>query len=172
MTAVAKKQQQSISTALSAVSTVFSELINGTAPSGGWVLNPNDIGILRSLERLTHKEASLVASGGGASIAAHVDHLCYGLNLLNRWGAGEQDPFSGANYRASWDRQSVTESEWTALRKRLQDEAMKWSATLQTPRELNDTEMNGIVSSAAHLAYHLGAIRQINRSTRGPSAND
>jgi hypothetical protein len=37
---------------------------------------------------------------------------------------------------------------------------------------VDEIEMNGIVASAAHLAYHLGAIRQIDRSTRGPSAND
>jgi hypothetical protein len=30
-------------------------------------------------------------------------------------------------------------------------------------------EFMGIVASIAHLAYHLGAIRQINKNTRGPT---
>jgi hypothetical protein len=31
-------------------------------------------------------------------------------------------------------------------------------------------ELNGVVASVAHLAYHLGAIRQIDRSIQGPKA--
>jgi hypothetical protein len=31
-------------------------------------------------------------------------------------------------------------------------------------------ELNGVIASVAHLAYHLGAIRQIDRAIRGPSA--
>jgi hypothetical protein len=30
-------------------------------------------------------------------------------------------------------------------------------------------ELNGVVGSIAHLAYHLGAIRQIDRAARGPA---
>ncbi len=29
-----------------------------------------------------------------------------------------------------------------------------------------------MIGSIAHLAYHLGAIRQIDRTARGPAAND
>jgi hypothetical protein len=33
-------------------------------------------------------------------------------------------------------------------------------------------ELTGMVSSVVHLAYHLGAIRQMDRRIRGPSANN
>jgi len=39
---------------------------------------------------------------------------------------------------------------------------------LQTPREVADVELSGMIGSIAHLAYHLGAIRQINKDARGP----
>jgi hypothetical protein len=39
---------------------------------------------------------------------------------------------------------------------------------LGTARELNQIELNGMIGSIAHLAYHLGAIRQINVLLRGP----
>jgi hypothetical protein len=32
--------------------------------------------------------------------------------------------------------------------------------------------MKWVAGSVAHLAYHLGAIRQIDRATRGPTAED
>jgi hypothetical protein len=152
-----------------AVAVVFTELVDGAASGAGWVLNRRDDGLLKSLDRLSCREASAVAPGGEASIAAHVDHLCYGLSLLNRWSQGEKNPFVDADYRASWGRIVVSKAEWKSLRDRLRQEASRWQDTLTRPRAVDEIEMNSIVAGAA---YHLGAIRQINRSTRGPSAND
>jgi hypothetical protein len=150
---------------------VLNELLDGSAPEGGWVLNPQDQGILRSLDRLSAEQASAVPPGGGASIAAHVDHLCYGLELLNRWSRGEQ-PFADADYSASWTRIIVSETEWGARRQALRQAAETWREAVRRPRELSTFELTGVVASIAHLAYHLGAIRQIDRSMRGPSARD
>jgi hypothetical protein len=76
------------------------------------------------------------------------------------------------DYSASWRRIKISENDWKELRDQLRKEVNQWCAALGRPRELNQIEMNGIVASAAHLAYHLGAIRQMDRSTRGPLAND
>ena len=48
-------------------------------------------------------------------------------------------------------------------------ETTRWLNTLRTPREVQEVELNGMIGSIAHLAYHLGAIRQINASARGPA---
>ena len=39
---------------------------------------------------------------------------------------------------------------------------------LKTPREVADVELAGMAASVAHLAYRLGAMRQIDKQTRGP----
>jgi hypothetical protein len=39
---------------------------------------------------------------------------------------------------------------------------------LSSPREVSEVELTGMIASIAHLAYHLGAIRQINKESRGP----
>ena len=49
-----------------------------TERKGGYVLNTGDIGLLASLEKLSAAEAS-DSSNGGATIAAHAQHLRYGL---------------------------------------------------------------------------------------------
>ena len=154
-----------------AVSSVFRELVEGADAHIAWVLNPADPGLLRSLDRLSAADASRAVPGGGSSVAAHVDHLRYGLQLLNRWTRGE-NPFADADYRASWRRQTVSEDAWATLRGDLRAEARTWLEAIAAPRELTDSEWSGIVASVAHLAYHLAAIRQIDRSTRGPSADD
>jgi hypothetical protein len=132
------------------------------------MLNRGDAGLLRSLDTLTARDASRVPAGGGSSVAAHVDHVRYGLSLMNRWAHGE-NPFESADWSASWRKQNVSDDEWQQLRAELRAEAHKWLEVLREPREVHRMELNGMVGSIAHLAYHLGAIRQIDRAARGPA---
>jgi hypothetical protein len=151
------------------LTTLFTELVDGP-PKGAYMLNSGDAGLLRSLDRLSAEAASASARGGG-TIAAHVDHLRYAFSLMNRWTEGE-NPFEGADWTASWRRTTVNDAEWAELRAGLADEAHRWLAALGTPREMSRVELNGVVGSIAHLAYHLGAIRQIDPGARGPAATD
>jgi hypothetical protein len=154
-----------------ALSVVLSEIVQG-AGEPCWLLNPGDPGLLRTLDGLSAAAASAPGRDGGPSIAAHVDHLCYGLELLNRYARGAPDPFSGADYAASWRRTAVSEIAWAALRRRLHDESGAWMATVRALRSPSEFELTGVIASLAHLAYHLGAIRQIDRALRGPAARD
>lgn len=149
---------------------LFSELVYGAPETGAFALNRGDPGLLASLDRLSAADAS-TSREGGATIAAHVDHVRYGLSLLNRWAHGE-NPFDDAEWSASWKRTTVTESEWSALRSQLRGETDRWHAALQAPREITGVELDGVIASIIHLAYHLGAIRQIEAVARGPKAND
>ena len=150
--------------------TLFRELIDGPDSNAAWMLNRGDAGLIRSLDKLTASAASASPGAGGASIAAHVDHLRYGLSLMNRWSQGEDDPWSTADWTASWSRSVVNEDEWVALRQKLGIEARTWLETLAMPRDYTEARLNDAIASVAHLAYHLGAIRQIDRSIRGPLA--
>jgi hypothetical protein len=146
--------------------TLFSELVNGATADGAYILNTGDEGLLRSLDKVSAKAASALTPTG-SSIAAHVDHLRYGLSLMNRWSAGE-NPFTDADWSPSWKKTTVSDAEWQTRRAELRAETTRWLDALRTPREVQPMELNGIVGSIAHLAYHLGAIRQINQSARGP----
>ena len=154
----------------SSLALLFAELTDGASPDEAYMLNRGDPGLLRSLDGLSAEAASRPSMPGAASIAAHVDHLCYGLDLMNRWSVGEADPWSSADWAASWRRITVTESEWSALRNRLREATRRWRKTLDTPRQMSALELNGVIASVGHLAYHLGAIRQIDRSLQGPKA--
>ena len=84
------------------LATLFSELVDGAPASGAYMLNAGDAGLLRSLETLSASAAS-APTRTGSSIAAHVDHLRYGLSLMNQWSAGN-NPFKDADWSASWKR--------------------------------------------------------------------
>ena len=150
--------------------TLFAELVDGASPTEGYVLNRGDPGLLHSLDRLSATAASAITPTG-SSIAAHVDHLRYGLSLMNRWSQGEK-AFDNPDWSTSWRHTRVTAAQWKQLREDLAAEAHRWLATLGKPRELDQPELNGVAGSIVHLAYHVGAIRQIDLTARGPAAND
>jgi hypothetical protein len=152
----------------STLKTLFAELVDG-APGGGgaYMLNSGDIGLLRSLETLSAADASR-STNGGATIAAHAQHLRYGLSLMNRWAKDGGNPFADATWDAAWKISNVDAAAWNEIRAGLRAEAHRWLNVLGTPRETNEIELNGMIGSIAHLAYHLGAIRQIAKEARGP----
>jgi hypothetical protein len=150
------------------LSRLFSELIDGAAAEGGaFILNAGDVGLLRSLDKISASEASH-AVNDGATIAAHAQHLRYGLSLMNRWASDGGDPFANANWGEAWKITSVDTTAWDEIRRGLRDEAQRWLNALTSPREVAEVEASGMTASVAHLAYHLGAIRQIHKNTRGP----
>ena len=99
-----------------ALSRLFGELVNGTADDGSaFVLNTGDVGLLRSLDRMSAADASRSVNGG-ATIAAHAQHLRYGLSLMSRWAAEGGDPFADATWDAAWKISSVDGAAWQAIR--------------------------------------------------------
>jgi hypothetical protein len=147
---------------------LFAELVNG-APQGGdaFILNSGDAGLLRSLETLSADDASQSVEDG-ATIAAHVRHLQYGLALMNRWARAGGNPFADATWDQAWKTSRVDDSEWRSIRHDLQQETSRWLEVLGSPRAASGVELAGMIGSVAHLAYHLGAIRQIAKGARGP----
>jgi hypothetical protein len=150
------------------LTTLFAELVNGAnAPGGAYILNSGDAGLLRSLDKLSAADASRSVNRG-ATIAAHTRHLQYGLSLMNRWATGGGNPFADAMWDEAWKTTTVTDEEWLVIRKGLWDETRRWIHVLGSPRDVTQEELNGMLGSIAHLAYHLGAIRQIAAASRGP----
>ena len=147
---------------------LFSELVDGSSSqSGAFILNSGDVGLLRSLDRLSAADASRSVNDG-ATIAAHAQHLRYGLSLMNRWATEGGDPFADATWDEAWKTSDVDESAWKEIRDGLRDEAHRWLTVLGSPRDMSEAELTGMIASVAHLAYHLGAIRQITKDGRGP----
>lgn len=171
MSTTARKGTPSLEGALrDAMTALLGELLDGPAPSGAFVLNRGDGGLLASLDALSADAAS-ARPGGRSSVAAHVEHLRYGFELRNRWARGE-DPWPTARWAESWNRQQVTDEEWKDRRAALAAETRAWLATSGEPRDWNSLDLTEALSNTVHLAYHLGAIRQISSAASGPPAVD
>jgi hypothetical protein len=153
--------------------TLLRELVEGAPDprTRTYMLNRGEPGLAASLERLSAGAASEM-HGAGPSVAAHVDHLRYGLALLNRWASGAPILRQEMDWTASWKKNVVSEAEWRTLRDDLRREAGAWAEALRSPREVSEVEAGWMAGSVAHVAYHFGAIRQIDRALRGPTAED
>lgn len=155
----------------STLATLFRELIDGVPRDPSYMLNTGDAGLLASLDNISSTDASRIHAGG-ASIAAHVDHLRYGIALMNQWRSGVKNPWANADWTMSWRKTAVSDEEWKQLRADLRGQTHQWLGALGAARELDETQLTYMMASIAHLAYHLGAIRQMDRAVRGPSAEE
>jgi hypothetical protein len=144
-----------------AVVKLLIEIFEGPPDREAYMLNPGDQGLLRQVESMSAETASKSPAPGKPPIAAHVAHVHYGLALLNRWFAGEENPWADADWNAAWRITGVTDDEWRRLLADLRQASTTWREAAAAREEWNATSAAGAISSVAHTAYHLGAIRQI-----------
>jgi hypothetical protein len=150
-----------------ALANILTEIFDGPPGQEAYLLNPGDAGLLRQLDAIEASEASKRPMPGRTTIASHVDHVRFGLSLLNRWAAGEANPWADADWNASWQRTTVTGEQWQALRDALRREAQQWRQVVASRADWDDLGAAAALSTAAHTAYHFGAIRQILAGLEG-----
>ena len=144
-----------------AVSRLLTEIFEGPPGTEAYILNPGDSGLLGQLEIITAATASRQSIPGKPSIAAHVDHVHFGMSLLTRWISGEENPWANADWTGAWKRLTVTDEQWRELRDNLRKESDTWRKAVVHLTKWDDVTAAGALSTIAHTAYHLGAIRQI-----------
>lgn len=144
-----------------AVSKLLTEIFDGPPGTEAYILNPGDAGLLGQLEAMSAVTASQQAIPGKSSIAAHVDHVHFGMSLLTRWISGEENPWADADWNGAWKRNTVTDEQWRALRDNLRKESDTWRKAVTIRTQWDDITAAGALSTIAHTAYHLGAIRQV-----------
>src|SRR5262245_37668494 len=130
-----------------ALTKLLVEIFDGPPSNECYVLNPGDPGLLRQLDSIPAEAASARPMPGKTTIAAHVDHLRYGLSLLNRWAAGEANPWAGADWDASWRRTAVSGDEWRAMRDELRREADAWQKHVAARTSWDDLPAAGALAS-------------------------
>lgn len=113
-----------------------------------------------TLESVTAEEASNHASDRTASIAAHVSHVVYGMDVLQKSIRGER--LGKLNWREIWENdRPVSPAEWSERVEALHAEYANVRRLLGDPATWErEGAMGGFMEITVHTAYHLGAIRQ------------
>jgi hypothetical protein len=122
-----------------------------------WVVDNDPAGgVLGTIAQITASQAS-AKSAGRNTIAAHVNHLLFGLRLINAITSGNEPNF---NWELSWAVQSVDESQWDVLRQALESEYRQMIISFDGLNVSDEDTLTGCMAVPAHSAYHLGAIKQ------------
>jgi hypothetical protein len=113
-------------------------------------------GLLATLDNLSAKQAS-DPTVLGLSIAAHAAHTAYHLEVGVRWSRGDRGPF---DWPGSFEPRTVDEADWHTLRARVRAAYAATLALAQTTQHWDEDSAGGLAAALAHVAYHLGAVRQ------------
>ena len=118
--------------------------------------------LFETMAGLSADEASRPVTETGTTIAAHVEHLRFYLRVMENYMDGQSA--DGLDWKQSWLRITVTPEEWDSLRRQLRDDHTRLMAHLKRFDDWNDERrIGGALGIVAHTAYHLGAIRQMQR---------
>lgn len=144
------------SAAVRQLSNVLQEAVEGS--SGPWTYfidNRPDAGVFGALAGLTAAEAS--RAQGGTSIAAHAHHVAFAMEASAASIEGDRTP---RDWKKSWRVKTVDAAAWKELVARLHREYQGLRQAVLSKAWSSEEAFGETVGVIAHIAYHLGAIRQ------------
>lgn len=121
-----------------------------------------DAGLRNTLARLTPEEAS--RDVGGNSVAAHAHHILFSFEAFGAFIAGDR---TKRNWGESWRVSTVDEAAWKKLQDDLAAGYEQLVATVEKHAGSGEEAEGGAIGVVAHLAYHIGAIRQKIAALKG-----
>lgn len=152
-------------TLTTAVRQLLKEAFGGAEGGNSWFVD--DAGLLATAHALSAEQASRAPTAGGATIAAHIEHVRWFVALLNAYARGERPPI---DWGSSWSVREVDADGWPELLAALEREARELQDHLDAGIDLDDAQrVMTILATVAHVAYHVGAVRQMAKAVTAGS---
>ena len=141
---------------------LLKETFEGPPPETGSAYLDKGAGLFVTLEQVSAEAASVSVRPGAATIAAHCEHVRFYIRALldlMRGATGKVD------WNQSWLVHAVTPAEWGELQEQLRGAYTALTEHLQSVGTWGDEEVGDSMAILVHTAYHLGAIRQLARTS-------
>lgn len=146
----------------------YRELIEGVPDDEPtWVTTGGRAGGLNgSIAGLSAQQAS--RDFAGTSIASHVEHVRWAIELANGYFRGDREQPS---WSESWSVKTVDAEQWEALTAAVAAAANELFGHVERAQRWDDSlAATAAFASYGHTAYHLGAIRQLRKLALEPTA--
>lgn len=115
--------------------------------------------LFETLSNITADRASKPLVENGSTIAAHVHHITFYLNVLEKYMTDTLK--EKIDWSQSWLVKTVNDDEWNREIEDLKQSHKSVLKILKRRKDWNnDNFIGGAMSVIVHTAYHLGAIRQ------------
>jgi hypothetical protein len=148
---------------------VLHEALDGSPHPWSYFTDGPDAGLLRTLDTVSAADASRRV--GGTSVAAHAHHVIFGLDAATAFICGDPTP---RDWPVSWSVIAVDEVGWDCLRDEVRAAGERLRRAIEEHAASGPEAAGGSIGAVAHLAYHLGAVRQklaVMRRARSSGAN-
>ena len=145
------------------------ETFEGPAgPSTYFIDNDPKAGFFGALDGVTAAQASRPTRPGGATIAGHVFHAGFHLDMSTAWLDGDR---ADRDWAKSWELGTVDDAAWTALRRQFRGQYEAFQRAVAREPEDGGESFPTILGAIAHAAYHLGAVKQALAGAEGLSSS-
>jgi len=134
---------------------VLRESFEGPQQTGYYTDEGPDGALFGTLGKLNTEQAS--RSLGGTSIAAHVYHTTFGLEDFAARISGDH---TSRNWQESWRVSTVDEKTWKKMLDEMRTRYKQLNKAIESHASSSTEAFGGAIGTIAHVAYHLGAIRQ------------
>ena len=122
-----------------------------------------DTGWTQTLAAVTAAEASREVVPGGTTIAGQTAHAAYYLELF---AAIIENRHVAADWPGSFAPSTVDERAWAEQKARLFGAADRVAGHMRANPQWPELHVRSALGALVHLAYHLGAVRQMARVVR------
>jgi hypothetical protein len=129
--------------------------------------NKPDAGFLGLLESLSASDVSSPIAG--TSIVSHVHHVIFSLHESAAWIRGDH---SHKDWNESWRINSVTGAEWPQMLDHMRASFLALRVAIRENAAKDILTIGGSFGVLAHMAFHLGAIRQKVTFLRNPNFSE
>jgi hypothetical protein len=141
---------------LGQLTAVLHEEFEGSPHPWSYLLDPGpEAALLGMLAKVSAADASREVAG--TSVAAQVYHVAFGLGASASWIRGERVK---SDWAQSWAVGAVNEETWGRLQADLRARYAELREAINGHGTSDVEALGGAIGAIAHVAYHLGAIRQ------------
>ena len=142
---------------LDLIEELLRETFEGGRPGQSTQYLDSASGIRRTLGSLTAAQAS-ASRNGHPSIAAHARHMHFHMVTTIEWLQGVRNRH---DWPGSFRPFAVEPGEWEAIQRALEQARLELMKALRGMSEADFVKEGEGLGALLHLAYHLGAIRQL-----------
>ncbi len=140
---------------------LLGEAFGALETDSGFFMDNGHDGLLGVLGEVDAGTASAALQPQNATIASHAGHV---LHVIDLFLAFEQGEHPRADWETAWQRRKVDAAEWTQLRDDLRARYDDIMARLHARTDWAGQVAGAWMMLLAHVAYHVGEIRQIRTS--------
>jgi len=97
---------------------------------------------------------------GGTSVAAQVSHVTFAMQASSGFIQGDLEPPGLERWQQSWQVPHVDEETWRRMQAQLREAYQGLRHAIESHGVSQAQSLGGAIGAIAHVAYHLGAIKQ------------